>query len=44
MTVSTADISVLHSTEIARIYQQAMLPICQGSRSPIHLYQGDEVG
>jgi hypothetical protein len=28
MTVSTADIPVLHSTEVAHLYPQAMLPIC----------------
>jgi hypothetical protein len=29
MTVSTADIPVLHSTEVAHLYPQVMLPICQ---------------
>jgi muramoyltetrapeptide carboxypeptidase LdcA involved in peptidoglycan recycling len=29
MTVSTADIPVLHSVEVAHIYPQVMLPICQ---------------
>jgi hypothetical protein len=44
MTVSTADIIVLHSTEVAHLYPQVMLPICQGIVTPIHLYQGSEVG
>jgi hypothetical protein len=44
MTVSTADILVLHSTEVAHLYPQVMLPICQGIVTPIHLYQGSEVG
>jgi hypothetical protein len=30
MTVSTTDIPVLHSAEIAHLYPQVMLPICQG--------------
>jgi hypothetical protein len=30
MTVSTADIPVLHSTEVGHLYPQVMLPICQG--------------
>jgi hypothetical protein len=30
MTVSTADIPVLHSAEVAHLYPQVMLPICQG--------------
>jgi hypothetical protein len=30
MTVSTADISVLHFVEIVCLYPQAILPICQG--------------
>jgi hypothetical protein len=35
MTVSTADIPVLHSTEVAHLYPQVMLPICHGvDRSP----------
>jgi hypothetical protein len=28
MTVSTADIPVLHSTEVAHLYPQVVLPIC----------------
>jgi hypothetical protein len=30
MTVSTTDIPVLHFEEVAHIYPQAVLPICQG--------------
>jgi hypothetical protein len=30
MTVSTASILVLHSVEVAHLYPQAVLPICQG--------------
>jgi hypothetical protein len=30
MTVSTADIPVLQSIEVAHLYTQVMLPICQG--------------
>jgi hypothetical protein len=30
MTVSTADIPVLHSKEVVHLYPQVMLPICQG--------------
>jgi hypothetical protein len=30
MTVSTADIPVLHSTEVAHLYPQVVLPICRG--------------
>jgi hypothetical protein len=30
MTVSTADIPVLHSAEVAHLYLQVMLPICHG--------------
>jgi hypothetical protein len=30
MTVSTSDIPVLHSAEVAHLYPQVMLPICQG--------------
>jgi hypothetical protein len=42
MTVSTARISVLNSAEVAHLYPQVMLPICQGVMNPIHLYQGSE--
>jgi hypothetical protein len=44
MTVSMADIPVLHSIEVALLYPQVMLPICQGVATPIHLYQGSEAG
>ena len=44
MTVSTASIPVLHSAEVAHLYPQAVLPICQGVMNPIHLYQGSEAG
>jgi hypothetical protein len=37
MTVSTASIPVLHSTEVAHLYPQVMLPICQETTNPIHL-------
>jgi hypothetical protein len=44
MTVSTADIPILHSVEVAHLYPQFMLPICQGIMTPIDLYQGSEAG
>jgi hypothetical protein len=44
MTVSTASILVLHSAEIADLYPQVMLLICQGTANPIHLYRGGEAG
>jgi hypothetical protein len=44
MTVSTADILVLHSVEVAHLYPQVLLPICQGVMNPIHLYQGGDAG
>jgi hypothetical protein len=44
MTVSTADIPVLQSTEVAHLYPQVVLLICQGVMNPIHLYQGSETG
>jgi hypothetical protein len=31
-----------HTAEVAHIYPQAVLPICQGVSNPIHLYRGDE--
>jgi hypothetical protein len=43
MTVSTADIPVLHSTEVAHLYTQVMLPICQGittCHTPIPMKRG----
>jgi hypothetical protein len=42
MTVSTADIPVLHSAEVAHLYPQVMLPIYQGFMNPIHLYKESE--
>jgi hypothetical protein len=44
MIVSTADIPVLHSPEVAHLYPQLMLPICQGVMNNIYLYQGSETG
>jgi hypothetical protein len=44
MTVSTTSIPVLHSAEVAYLYQQVVLPICQGVMNPIHLYRGGEAG
>jgi hypothetical protein len=43
MTVSMASIPVLHSTEVAHLYPQVMLPICQETANPIHLYRGGRV-
>jgi hypothetical protein len=43
MTVSTADIPVLHSVEVAHLYPQVMLPICQGittSHTPLPRKRG----
>jgi hypothetical protein len=35
MTVSTTDIPVLHSVEVAHLYPQVVLPICHGvDRNP----------
>jgi hypothetical protein len=45
MTMSTTDISVLHSAEVAhRLYPQAVIPISHEVKNPIHLYQGGEAG
>jgi hypothetical protein len=44
MTVSTTDIPVLHSAEVAHLYPQVMLPICHEVMNLIHLYQGSEAG
>jgi hypothetical protein len=44
MTASTADIPLLHSAEVAHLYPQVMLPICQGVMNPIHFYQRSEAG
>jgi hypothetical protein len=41
MTVSTTNIPILHSVEVA---PQVMLPMCQGIATPIHLYVGGEAG
>jgi hypothetical protein len=43
MTVSMADIPVLHSAEVAHLYPRVMLPICQGiaaSHTPLPRKQG----
>jgi hypothetical protein len=43
MTVSTASIPVLHSAEVAHLYPQVMLPICQGiatSHTPLPRRRG----
>jgi hypothetical protein len=43
MTVSMADIPVLHSADVAHIYPQVMLPICQGittSHTPLPRKRG----
>jgi hypothetical protein len=37
--MSTTDIPVLHSIEIAHLYPQAVIPICHGVMNPIHLYR-----
>jgi hypothetical protein len=44
MTVNMASIPVLHYAEVAHLYPQVMLLICQGVMNPIHLYQGSEAG
>jgi hypothetical protein len=44
MTTSTASIPVLHSREVVPFPHMSCHPIAKGSRSPIHLYQGDEQG
>jgi hypothetical protein len=43
MTVSTDSIPVLHSSEVAHLYPQVMLPICQGietSHTPLPRRRG----
>jgi hypothetical protein len=43
MAMSTADIPVLHSAEVAHLYLQVMLPICQGiatSHTPVPRKRG----
>jgi hypothetical protein len=42
MTVSMADILVLHSVKVIYLYPQVVSPICQGGSTPIHLYRGDK--
>jgi hypothetical protein len=44
MTMSTTDISVLHSVEVAHIYSQVVIHIYHGVMNLIHLYKGDETG
>jgi hypothetical protein len=44
MIVSTADIPVLHSAEVAHLYPQVCYPSAKGSQLPIHLYQESETG
>jgi hypothetical protein len=44
MTVSSANIPVLHTTEVAHIYPKVVLPICHGVMNFIHFYRGDEAG
>jgi hypothetical protein len=44
MIVSTASIPVLHSAEVAHLYLQVMLPICEEMANPIHLHRGGEAG
>jgi hypothetical protein len=44
MTVSTADIPILHYVEVAHLYPQVMSPIRQGIATAIYLYQGSEAG
>jgi hypothetical protein len=39
-----ANFPVLHSSEVAHLYPQVMLPICQETANPIHLYRGGEAG
>jgi hypothetical protein len=42
VTVSTTDISVLDSEEVAHLYPQVMIPICHGVMNFIHLFRGGE--
>jgi hypothetical protein len=44
MTMSTADLAVLHSAEVTHLYPQVVLPICHGVMNLIHLYKGSEAG
>jgi hypothetical protein len=42
LTVSTADIPILHYIEVAHLYPQLEIPICHGVMIPMHLYRGGE--
>jgi hypothetical protein len=42
MTASPASILVLHSTEDVPFTHKSCHPVAKESRSPIHLYLGDE--
>jgi hypothetical protein len=44
LTMSTADILVLHSAEAAHLYPQVVIPICHEVMNPMHLYRRGEVG
>jgi hypothetical protein len=44
MTMSTADIPVLHSVEVVHLYPQVVLPIYQVFMNLIHLYKESEAG
>jgi hypothetical protein len=44
MTVSTADILVLHSEEVSIFTHKLCYRFAKGSRLLIHLYRGDETG
>jgi hypothetical protein len=44
MTVSTADIPILHSADVAHIYPQAVIPIYHRVMNPIHLFRWGEAG
>jgi hypothetical protein len=42
MTMSMADIPVLHSLDVAHLYPQVVLTIFHGVMNAIHLYRGNE--
>jgi hypothetical protein len=44
MTMIIVDISILHFVEVAHLYPQVVIPICQGVMNLIHLFQGDKAG
>jgi hypothetical protein len=44
MTMSTANMLVLHTAKVAHLYPQVMIPICHGVINPIHLYRAGEAG